>query len=169
MLFTVAVAEYISKLWTHKRRTITRPHGRALGCLLWAFWRNWPQIVKFMGPTCGPPGSCRPKMGPMLAQWILLSEAALLQHRTVGSVFFSWHGLQIEDGNGPFHNEDRKCQECPYHTPDSKVHGANMGPIWVLSATDGPHVGPMNLAITDAYVIYSAFIPSYRPRAVASL
>ena len=30
---------------------------------------------------------------------------------------------------------------------DSKVHGANMGPTWVLSAPDGPHVGPMNLAI----------------------
>ena len=25
------------------------------------------QIAKFMGPTCGPPGSCRPQMGPMLA------------------------------------------------------------------------------------------------------
>ena len=31
--------------------------------------------------------------------------------------------------------------------PDSKVHWANMGPTWVLSAPDGPHVGPMNLAI----------------------
>ena len=31
--------------------------------------------------------------------------------------------------------------------PDSKVHGANMGPTWVLSVPDGPHVGPMNLAI----------------------
>ena len=31
--------------------------------------------------------------------------------------------------------------------PDSKVPGANMGPTWVLSAHDGPHVGPMNLAI----------------------
>ena len=31
--------------------------------------------------------------------------------------------------------------------PDSKVHGANMGPIWVLSAPDGPQVGPTNLAI----------------------
>ena len=30
--------------------------------------------------------------------------------------------------------------------PDSKFHGANMGPTWVLSAPDGPHVGPMNLA-----------------------
>ena len=30
---------------------------------------------------------------------------------------------------------------------NSKVHGANMGPTWVLSAPDGPHVGPMNLAV----------------------
>ena len=33
--------------------------------------------------------------------------------------------------------------------PNSKVHGANMGPTWVLSAADGPHVGPMNLTIRD--------------------
>ena len=30
------------------------------------------QIAKFMGPTWGPPGSCRPQMGPMLAPLILL-------------------------------------------------------------------------------------------------
>ena len=39
------------------------------------------------------------------------------------------------------------------HRPDSKVHGANMGPTWVLSAPDGPHVGPMNPA--NAMVTYS--------------
>ena len=33
--------------------------------------------------------------------------------------------------------------------PESKVHGANMGPTWALSAQDGPHVGPMNLTIMD--------------------
>ena len=33
--------------------------------------------------------------------------------------------------------------------PDSKVHGTNMGPTWVLSAPDGPHVGPMNLIIRN--------------------
>ena len=33
--------------------------------------------------------------------------------------------------------------------PDSKLHGANMGPTWVLSVPDGPHGGPMNLAIMD--------------------
>ena len=31
--------------------------------------------------------------------------------------------------------------------PDSKVHGANMGPTWVLSAPEGPYVGPMHFAI----------------------
>ena len=33
------------------------------------------------------------------------------------------------------------------HCQDSKVHGVNMGPTWVLSAPDGSHVGPMNPAI----------------------
>ena len=31
--------------------------------------------------------------------------------------------------------------------PDDKVHGANIGPTWVLSAPDGSHVGSMNVAI----------------------
>ena len=31
--------------------------------------------------------------------------------------------------------------------PDSKVHGANMGPIWGWQDRGGPHVGPMNLSI----------------------
>ena len=34
---------------------------------------------------------------------------------------------------------------CEVIFPDSKVHGANMGPTWVLSAPDGPHVVPVNL------------------------
>ena len=31
--------------------------------------------------------------------------------------------------------------------PDSKVHGANMRPIWGRQDLGGSHVGPMNLAI----------------------
>ena len=44
--------------------------------------------------------------------------------------------------------------------PDSKVHGANMGPIWGREGPGGPHVDPMNLAIWDAlfFIVYiSAF------------
>ena len=33
------------------------------------------------------------------------------------------------------------------YNPDNKIHGTNIGPTWVLSATDGPHLGPMKLAI----------------------
>ena len=35
--------------------------------------QNTPEIVKFMGPAWGPPGSCRPQIGPMLAPWNLFS------------------------------------------------------------------------------------------------
>ena len=36
--------------------------------------------------------------------------------------------------------------------PDSKVHGANMGPIWGRQNPGGPYVGPMNFAIWEADV-----------------
>ena len=35
--------------------------------------------------------------------------------------------------------------------PDSKVHGANMGPIWGRQDPGGPQVGPMNLAILECF------------------
>ena len=34
-----------------------------------------------------------------------------------------------------------------YPFSDSKVHGANMGPIWGRQDPGGPHVGPMNFVI----------------------
>ena len=33
--------------------------------------------------------------------------------------------------------------------PDSKVHGAIMGPIWGRQDPGGPHVDPMNFVIWD--------------------
>ena len=44
------------------------------------------------------------------------------------------------------HSIVTSSQECKQTNPDSKVHGANMGLTWVLSAPDGHHVGPINLA-----------------------
>ena len=35
------------------------------------------QITKFVGPTWGPPGSCRPQMSHMVAPWTLLSGYSL--------------------------------------------------------------------------------------------
>ena len=51
-------------------------HRGARTCFLWeniSIRLTSSQIAKFMGPTWGPPGSCRPQMGPMLAPWTLLS------------------------------------------------------------------------------------------------
>ena len=39
--------------------------------------------------------------------------------------------------------------------PDSKVHGANMGPIWGRQDPGDPHVVPMNFAIWVSVVILS--------------
>ena len=45
--------------------------------------------------------------------------------------------------------------ENPYTSkiPDSKVHGANMGPIWGRQDPGGTHVGPVNFAIWDGIFI----------------
>ena len=45
---------------------------------------------------------------------------------------------------------------------DSKVHGANIGPIWGRQDPGGPHVGPMNFAIWGN--ITSLALCDYRQR-----
>ena len=39
--------------------------------------------------------------------------------------------------------------------PDSKVHGANKGPIYGRQHPGGSHAGPMNYAIWDAMIIWN--------------
>ena len=58
-----------------------------------------------------------------------------------------WYGLQI---NLVVTNRYPVWwHECcvAFVVPDSKVNGANMGPIWGRQDPGGPHVGPMNFAI----------------------
>ena len=40
---------------------------------------------------------------------------------------------------------------------DSKVHGANIGPIWGWQDPGGPHIGPMNFVIWDVYWGYFGY------------
>ena len=47
----------------------------------------------------------------------------------------------------------KKGTKC--NIPDSKVHGANMGPTQGQQDPGGPHVGPMNFAIWDASVYFT--------------
>ena len=52
-------------------------------------------------------------------------------------------------------NEDAKAKMMYMHHgnfPDSKVHGAKMGPIWGRQDPGGPDVGPMNFVMWVASV-----------------
>ena len=80
-----------------------------------------------------------------------------------GLVSIRRHSIYNHSGDGkrspslksPQGNEMQYTHKCDpassntIHIPDSKVHGANVGPIWGRQDPDGPHVGPMNLAIYD--------------------
>ena len=46
--------------------------------------------------------------------------------------------------------------------PDSKFHGANMGPTWVLSVPGGPHVGPMNFFIRAVIGNWNSMVKTFR-------
>ena len=59
-----------------------------------------------------------------------------------GGLVPSWH----QDGMGQS-AYIRNTQRNVNSSPDSKAHGANMGPIWGRQDPGGPHVGPMNFAI----------------------
>ena len=55
--------------------------------------------------------------------------------------------LILKDGRSKFPYTD--------NTPDSKVRGANMGPTWGRKDPGGPHVGHMNIAIWDHYLVHA--------------
>ena len=50
-----------------------------------------------MGPTCGPPGSCRPQMGPMLVPWTLLSGCIHL--RANACLLIRWMFFLLSDSS----------------------------------------------------------------------
>ena len=52
--------------------------------------------------------------------------------------------------------QNYSCENQREQFTDSKVHGTNMGAIWVLFCPDGLHVGHMNLAILDFIWKYPA-------------
>ena len=76
------------------------------------------QIAKFMGPTWGPPGSCRPQMGPMLAPWTLpsgdVTETSLTQTIPVINYPDSTHG-KVNVENIILHSFDHS--NVPHVTP----------------------------------------------------
>ena len=50
-------------------------------------------------------------------------------------------------------NQHPAHHQFKHNNPDSKVNGANMGPIWGRQDPGGPHVGPMNFAIFELPIL----------------
>ena len=79
-----------------------------------------------------------------------------LPHGGILSIYLLYYGVYATIGFTYIF----ECYFTDSTVPDSKVHGANMGPTWVLSAPDGPHIVPMNLAIRDDHAISEARVPT---------
>ena len=77
-----------------------------------------------MGPTRGPPGSCRPQMGPMLAPWTLLS-GYLTIYCIVGILLFV--ATPSHWGYLPSHDDVIKWKHFPRHWPF--VRGIHWSPV----------------------------------------
>ena len=65
-----------------------------------------------------------------------------------------WEICFTEQGQGIFKSKlqviawvKMETTSVDIYSPDSKVHGASMGPIWGRQDPGGPHVSPMNFAI----------------------
>ena len=82
-----------NRSWYHINFLITKTHWE-VGAThqLSHIWTEFEQLIeetqiaRFMEPTWGPPGSCRPQRGPMLAPWTLLSGKGLYQPLCVGAL-----------------------------------------------------------------------------------
>ena len=78
---------------------------------------------------------------------------SLIFWKQINTEIYGWNFIKIYLGNIKFlasMRSDWSHSLLHIDIRDSKVHGANMGPTWVLSAPGGSHVGPMNPAIRDS-------------------
>ena len=61
----------------------------------------------------------------------------------------SWYPFQLSNRFEKFTEHGSSDRARQYQIPDGKVHGAHMGPTWVLSVPGRPHMDPINLAVRD--------------------
>ena len=107
------------------------------------------------------------------SQQILASRSAVVHSKHGNSQYTSISELDKLVGVGPIlASSTRTTQESPpcihnshlsgciIRSRDSRIHGANMGPIWGLQGPGGPHVGPMNLAIWALWSFHNRPEPS---------
>ena len=97
-----------------------------------------------MGPTWGPPGSCRPQMGPMLAPWTLLSG---LLHPDGG-----------HQGSHKAHQAEYSCGlsiYCPVsHKQQYRQHCNNSDKTPDFKLPKSPHTSPSRTSLSVYDVSY---------------
>ena len=81
------------------------------------------------------------------------------------------NGMQCIDPSSPASTQPIFNWSTIYSIPDSKVHGANKGPTWVLSAPDGPHElcyqgSLVIIHLQHRYIMYMAWIGNHIIRAL---
>ena len=83
----------MTTMWYHYLFTSTGCFFHRSSKAVWMIGRQIFPDNKFMGPIWDPPGSCQPKMGPMLAPWTLLSGLFLWHqsHNRVWWLLMAWH------------------------------------------------------------------------------
>ena len=93
-------------------------------------WVKTSQAARFMGPTWGPPGSCRPQLGPMLTQWTLLSEIC-------SQITLCWRYILSPTTSS-------HCGELPVFSKQSipTMHDQTAGRLWT---SDHPASGSISL------------------------
>ena len=114
----------------------------------------------------GIPGACTARNFTYLARgpWRFYCGHCGKWPRDIDSALFystecswmTWHyinknGINYIDKHEQSQPLSWRSQYKWHVSPDSKVHGANMGPNWVLSALDGSHVVPTNFVIWVVY------------------
>ena len=92
---------------------------------------------------------CVPVGCYIMTVYVLYDYSRHLQnHQT--SPYFCWHFDAVSKPIKPGLNT----------YTDSKVHGANMGPTWVMLYPGGPHIGPWTLL--SGYILFLRWRPDWR-------
>ena len=125
MDFTIFICQWLFQRYEHEWLW---PGYDNMGSVNFA---AYSQIARFMGPTWGPPGSCWPQVGPMLApinlairDWLQAGER-LLCFRTV---FYSFLHLSNETSNITHYKKG--TLEFLYKSVFSKMIIINIYPIY---------------------------------------
>ena len=97
------------------------PPFQLRGSGVYTYLTKASQIARFMGPTWGPPGTCRPQMGPMNhAIRLVVDVRTLANDAMIYLIEYICHELQ---SGGPFHEQffhhNSNSMKTPFYTHPS--------------------------------------------------